>query len=98
MPYMMETWDKDDAYELRLQLRPKHLEYLDSIAQKLLACGAKISDDESFASGGLYVVAVESRGEAEALINNDPFTQGGLFREIAITKWRKAYFNGVNCL
>jgi uncharacterized protein YciI len=98
MPYMIETWDKDGAQALRLKLRPLHLEYLETIGNKLMACGAKISDDESTASGGLYVVDVETRSEAEDLINNDPFSKGDLFRAVTITRWRKAYFDGVNCL
>lgn len=98
MPYMIETWDKDGAHDLRLELRQVHLDYLDSIAPKLLACGAKISDDGTHASGGLYVVDTEDRAEAEALIKADPFYKGELFKDVVVTKWRKAFFDGKNCL
>lgn len=98
MPFMIETWDKEGAHDLRLKIRPIHLDYLETIGHMLLACGAKTSDDESMATGGLYVVDVETRAEAETLIENDPFFKADLFREVVVTRWRKAYFDGQNCL
>lgn len=52
MPYLVETYDKPDAEALRLAVREEHLRYLDSRAGLLLACGAKLSDDEQTAGRG----------------------------------------------
>jgi len=94
MPYFIETYDKPDHYWLRLQERPAHLDFLAQHADSLLACGAKLSDDESTASGGIYVVNVEDRGAAEAFIANDPFYKVGLFADVSIARWRMAYLVG----
>ena len=40
MPYMIETFDKPDTGELRQELRPAHLDYLEDNKKLLLACGA----------------------------------------------------------
>jgi uncharacterized protein YciI len=98
VPYLIETYDKPGTEALRLAVRKEHLGYLDSRAELLLACGAKLSDDGHSASGGIYLVDVEERAEAEEFIAADPFTQAGLFRDVVIARWRKAYLDGRNCL
>ncbi|MGQ1840282.1 YciI family protein [Kocuria turfanensis] len=98
MPYLIETFDRDNAYDRRMELREEHLRYLETIAEKLLACGAKLSDDGETADGGIYLVDVDSRVEATALIEADPFYRGNLFREVKIQRWRKAYLNGKSYL
>ena len=94
MPYMIETFDKADSLDVRKANRAEHLVYLDRIKDKLLACGAKLNDDGSDAGGGLYVIDVDTRAEAEALIQADPFHKVGLFARIEIKRWRKAYLDG----
>lgn len=98
MPFMVETYDKPGCAELRSQLRPAHLDYLEANKALLLACGAKLSDTGDVASGGLYLLDVETRSEAEAFIAADPFAQGDLFQRVFITRWRKAYLAGQNTL
>ena len=94
MPYIIETFDKAGSPEVRKAHRAEHLAYLDRIKDRLLACGAKLNDDGSDAGGGLYVVDVETRAEAEALIQADPFHAVGLFARVEIQRWRKAYLDG----
>ncbi|MCJ2091504.1 YciI family protein [Methylobacterium sp. J-072] len=94
MPYMIETFDKPGSLDLRKANRAEHLVYLDRIKDRLLACGAKLNDDGSDAGGGLYVVDVDTRAEAEALIQADPFHKVGLFDRVEIKRWRKAYLDG----
>lgn len=94
MPYMIQTFDKPDTGELRQQLRPVHLDYLEQNKKLLLACGAKLADDGVTGIGSLYIVDVETREEAQSFIDGDPFTSGGLFDRIEICRWRKAYLDG----
>lgn len=98
MPYMIETWDKPDHGALRRDLRPAHLDYLERHKALLLACGAKLDEDGQAASGGLYLLDVDSRAEAQAFIEGDPFFAGDLFDRVTVTRWRKAYLDGRNTL
>ncbi|CAM3537224.1 MULTISPECIES: YciI family protein [Halomonas] len=98
MPFLIETFDKPDHQALRLEVRQAHLEYLDANVTLLLACGAKLSDDGTTASGGLYLVDLESREEAERFIKADPFHKAELFAEVNIVRWRQAYLNRQNTL
>jgi uncharacterized protein YciI len=95
MPFIIETWDKPGYQHVRQQARQDHLKFLDTIAARLIACGAKLKDDGSDAGGGIYIVDVDTRSDAEALIAADPFTAVALFERVEIRRWRKAYVDGV---
>ncbi|WP_312540367.1 YciI family protein [Achromobacter mucicolens] len=95
MPYIIETFDKPNHQDMRQQHRAKHLQYLDANKQLLLACGAKLQDDGKDAGGGLYIVDVDTREAAQQFIDADPFAQADLFERVTITRWRKAYVDGV---
>ncbi|KAF1046742.1 YciI family protein [Xylophilus sp.] len=95
MPFHIETWDKPGHQAARQQLRPAHLDFLAAHAHLLLACDAKLDDDGADAGGGIYIVDLDDRAAAERFIAADPFHAGGLFREVRLTRWRKAYVAGV---
>ena len=94
MPYLIETFDKPGHQQLRRDTRDEHLRYLEANKALLLACGAKLADDGSDLGGGLYVVDLDTRDEAERFIADDPFSRVQLFERVAITRWRKAYLAG----
>jgi uncharacterized protein YciI len=93
MPYVIDATDKTDAQALRAATRDEHLAYLQSELPRLIAAGAKLRDDGTTAWGSLYVLDVEERAAAEAFIAGDPFTKAGVFADIAITRWRKGFFD-----
>ena len=94
MPYVIITKDKPDSLALRNEVRAVHLAYLTEHKAKLLAAGAQTEDDGTGGTGGVIIVDTEDRAEAEAFIQNDPFTKAGLFEDVKVTRWRKAFFNG----
>ncbi len=94
MPFLIETFDKPDHAHVRARERDMHLDFLAQHKALLLACGAKLNDDGSSAGGGIYIVDVETRGQAEAFIAQDPFSHAGLFERVSIVRWRKAYVDG----
>ncbi len=98
MPFAIITVDKPNSLALRNQTRAEHLAYLDANKGKLLAAGAKIDDEGEGGYGGVILVDTEDRAEAEAFIQNDPFTKAGLFSGIEVVRWRKAFFNFENML
>jgi uncharacterized protein len=94
MPFLIETFDKPDHGHVRARERDVHLAFLEHHKRLLLACGAKLNDDGSSAGGGIYIVDVETREEAEAFIAQDPFSLVDLFERVSIVRWRKAYVDG----
>ena len=94
MPYAIITEDKPDMLATRLSVRDVHLDYLIENQHLLLAAGALLEDDGSGGSGGILLVDVDTRAEAEAFIADDPFTKAGLFAQVTITRWRKSFLDG----
>jgi uncharacterized protein YciI len=98
MPFAIITVDKPNSLDLRNQTRTEHLTYLDANKHKLLAAGAKSDEDGEGGYGGVILVDTDDRAEAEAFIQNDPFTKAGLFSGIEVVRWRKAFFNFENLI
>ncbi len=94
MPFAIVTKDKEGHAHVRDSYQGAHKRYLDDHKDLLLAAGAMLGDDGSSAHGGILLVDVETREEAEAFVRNDPFWEAELFDEVLITRWRKAFFNG----
>ena len=93
MPYVIITRDKPNSLALRNEVRPVHVDYLTANQHRLLAAGAMIEDDGSGGSGGVIIIDTDVRKEAEDFIANDPFTKAGLFEDVQVKRWRKAFFN-----
>ncbi len=95
MPYFALMTDKPDSAKLRADTRAVHVEYLDARRDMLLAAGAMTEDDGTGGSGRIYIIDTDDRAEAERFVHGDPFYKVGLFSDVKITRWRKAFFNKV---
>jgi uncharacterized protein YciI len=96
MPYMVVATDRPHSAALRKETQAAHVAYLEANLPKLIAAGAKLSDDGLRPQGSLYVIDTDVRAEAERFLADDPFTKAGVFAEIVITRWRKAIFDHVS--
>lgn len=94
MPYAIQTRDKPGASAIRAAHRHAHIDYLTAHKHLLLAAGALISDDGSGGHGGILLVDTDDRAQAERFVADDPFTKAGLFEQVTVTRWRKAFFDG----
>lgn len=93
MAYFVQTFDKESVEDLRATTRKEHICYLEANKEPLIACGAKL-DESGHPTGGVYLLNFDTREEAECYIAGDPFSKVGLFREVQIESWRKAFLDG----
>lgn len=93
MPFLIDATDKPDCAALRTRLRPQHIAYVEANLFRLIAAGAKLSDDGTASWGSVYILDVDDRDAAEAFAAADPYSEGGLFGTVTITRWRKGFFN-----
>ena len=70
-----------------------HIDYLHSQKSILVVSGATLTDDGKDVTGSLLVINVNSRAEARAFVDGDPFTKDGLFTKVTITRMRKGQWN-----
>ena len=94
LPYMIYTVDKPGSKAVRDQFRGAHYEFLQRHQRLLIASGG-LQDDaaESFV-GSVILLDVDTRAEAQAFVDEDPFTLAGLAGTIVITRWKKAFIGG----
>jgi uncharacterized protein YciI len=85
--------DNPNTDAIRDEHLAPHREYLKNKKDVIVVAGATQTDDGSQSTGSLFLVAVDSRAEAEAFSNGDPFTQNGVFKSVTIKRMRKGQWN-----
>lgn len=93
MAYVIMMLDKPGGKAVRDAHRTAHYEYLSRFQDRLLVSGGLLEDDESAFKGGLIVLDVATRAEAEAFVAGDPFTAAGLQESTRIERLRVAFFD-----
>ena len=88
MLYVMICKDKIDSEELRKEVRPDHLQYLEDFDIKL--AGPILSDDQTTMIGSMILLDCENRETAEAFASQDPYNSAGLFESVEISPFRQA--------
>jgi uncharacterized protein YciI len=83
--------DKRDSLALREQTRPKHKEYLASIADNIAFAGPLLADDGITMQGSLLVIDFPDRAAAEAWLSNEPFTKAGLFESVSVRPFQNLW-------
>lgn len=76
--------DHPDASELRVSLRPAHLEFH---ARRGNLIGGPLLDADDNMCGSLIVFEATDVAEASTEMAADPYVVGGLFKTIAITQF-----------
>ncbi len=95
MPWVMLSEDHPDKRHLRQDaaLMQAHIDYETAIKDRILAAGSTRADDGETPTGGLLILDVETREEAEALFGADPFTKAGLRTNVKMTYWFRAFWD-----
>jgi uncharacterized protein YciI len=93
MLWVISCVDKPNTAAIREEHLLPHRSYLQSQKRILVLAGATQSDDGKEAIGSLFVVNVNSRSEAKAFSDSDPFTKAGVFSSVTITRMRKGQWN-----
>ena len=97
MPFAILTFDNPNSGDLRNQIRPEHVAYLDARRHLMLAGGAML-DPNGAPCGGIILIETEERAVAEDFAANDPFNKAGLFEDVKVVRWRKSFFQFENLI
>jgi uncharacterized protein YciI len=89
MLFVITGFDRPGALELRLQVRPAHLDYLKSRSARIKV-GGPLLDDQEQPVGSLLIIEADDRKAAEVLADGDPYRRQGVFERVEIRPWRAA--------
>lgn len=80
--------DKPGALDVRMETRPKHVEFINGlIAERKLAFAGPFLDAEGKSNGSLVMIEAADQAEAEALAASDPYARAGLFDSVEVLPW-----------
>jgi uncharacterized protein YciI len=85
--------DKPNSLGLRLSERPKHLEYLEVVLDKIMYGGALL-DDEGKQVGSILLIEETDKAAAEAFASADPYVDAELFASTSIRQFRPVFKDG----
>ncbi|ATU93534.1 YciI-like protein [Phyllobacterium zundukense] len=95
MLYALLCSDKHDHLQLRLDTRTVHLDYLNSLGDRLKFAGPFLGDDAK-PNGSLVVIEAADLAAAKDIAANDPYAKAGLFASVDIRPWNWAVKNPDN--
>ena len=87
MAFLILTFDKDGHSHVRDAHRAAHYSHIQAHITKITAGGGLRDDDDRAFLGGCILFDAETREEAEAFADADPFTKAGLFSRVEIIRW-----------
>ena len=72
--------------QVRLDTRPAHLDFLESLGDELVLAGPFLDADEK-PCGSLVVIKADSLATAEKTAARDPYAHAGLFETVEVRRW-----------
>lgn len=88
MLFVLTCIDKPGAGALRMEIRPRHLAYIEANKAAVRLAGPFLSEDGRAMTGSLIVLDVEDLDAAKGFAAEDPYVLGGLFASVDIWPWR----------
>ena len=85
--------DKPAKLDLRLAERPKHLEYLRLVLDKIIYGGA-LRDTDGKQIGSMLIIDVVDEAAAKVFAAEDPYSNTDLFEETIIQSFRPVFKDG----
>ena len=86
MLFALICTDKPGHLQMRIETRPAHLEWLNSLGANTKAAGPFLGEDGK-PCGTLAVISADDLASAKALAAEDPYAKAGLFASVDIRPW-----------
>jgi uncharacterized protein YciI len=91
MLFIVQFEDKPGVADIRQQLFPSHVAFLDSRKDQVLVPGSLREIPSDRPLGGLWIVDAESEAAVREIFKDDPFWTNGLRASVRINRWQKAF-------
>lgn len=95
MLFALICTDKPGHLQVRMDTRPAHLAFLESLGDNLKAAGPFLGDDGK-PVGSLVIIKADDAAGAQATAAADPYAKAGLFSSVEIKPWNWVIKNPEN--
>ncbi|KZX59150.1 hypothetical protein A3709_16500 [Halioglobus sp. HI00S01] len=79
--YCRDIEDRESAAQIRRELLPDHLGYVERNMSRYAVAGPNRDQDAAYRSS-TFVIKAGSFAEADEVMQGDPYVEGGLYQEI----------------
>jgi len=90
MLFIARFHDKPAIAERRTELLEEHFAWLDANSDRVLIAGSVRTDVGGESLGGMWIIEAESKADAEAVYQGDPFFANGLRSKVEVFHYVKA--------
>lgn len=87
MLYALHMIDKPGVLEKRMDVMPAHREFLEKAPIEVVMSGPLLAEDGETIVGSLYLVEVESRGDIDSFLDEDPLANAGVWEKVDINRF-----------
>lgn len=85
--------DQPERLPERALHMPQHLAFLAANSDRVVASGALRETADGLPHGGIWILNMETKGDAEAFYQEDPFWKAGLRKSVRVSHWAKAHWS-----
>ncbi len=89
MLFALVAFDQPGHVAQRMELRPDHLKFLESLGSSLKLAGP-YQNEAGELVGSIVIIEAASLADARAAFARDPYAQAGLFDTVSIKPWKAA--------
>lgn len=82
MPYICYCKDHPGSLNLRREHTPAHLDYIETILDRILIAGPLIDVESGGYNASCFIYQAETEDEALQLLHNDPYFKAGIYTEV----------------
>lgn len=87
MLFLVHTWDRPGALDVRMANREAHIAWLKAAGETVRAAGPWLDENGDMA-GSLLIVEAADRAALNAWLAHDPYAAAGLFERIDVAPYR----------
>ncbi len=88
MFYVIYCLDKPNAENVRAEIRPAHLKYVDASGEMMKLGGPLLSEDGAGMVGSMLIIEAATLSAAQDWAAGDPYAKAGLFQTVHINPWK----------
>ncbi|WP_323760614.1 YciI family protein [Maricaulis sp.] len=87
MLFLVHTWDKAGALDIRVANRDAHIAWLKAAGDSVKAAGPWLDETDEMA-GSMLIIEATDRSALEAWLATDPYQAAGLFERVEVAPYR----------
>ncbi len=93
MQFLIKARDGENVLEKRMAVRPRHLEGMAKLGEKVI-CGGGILDDDGIMKGSVIIAEFNSRAEVDDYLASEPYVLEGVWERVEVEPVNIVVING----